>query len=530
VTPRFLQAVLRSLAAEAPPADDGELVRRFAADRSADAFAELVRRHGRLVWAVCRHLTRSDAEADDAFQATFLVLLRGAGKVRDPNRLSAWLHGVAYRVCSKARQSAKRRAAREKAAAAPERNGSAVPDSGWDRALAAVHEEAGRLPDALRVPFVLCCLEGKGQTEAAAQLGWKLGTLSGRLTRAKDAILARLDARGLTLAAVAGLGLAAPPAEVAARAAALSGLGAVIPASVLHLSQGVIGMSAKSLKMLAAAVFVAGGLGVGLGTGVVSTADAQDPKPARTDADLKRAAEELEKSRAEAEAALRWFERALNEGRLGDGREAASAKTKTWEYDFVLVSEMTMSKFVAFLEEREARGWEYNGLTRYLHEGKMADIWVFRRPPAKSVKLNFEVKPSGPTVPYQFNEVKPSGPAVPYQPNAPVLPKVPPPPADKSVEVKKLEAEVQLLRAKLDEMTAKLGAAETEAGRAEFRFDAKSPLSAAEASDLLGKLAPKKFPGEKVVFQVTGGTLLTVTGSKGACQWAAAAIKALVDK
>ena len=124
-------------------AGDGELLRRFAGGDDG-AFAELVRRHGRLVWAVCRHLTGSDADADDAFQATFLVLLQNAGKVRDAGRLSAWLHGVAYKVCAKARRprSGGRPASRPRPSS--ERNGSAVPDSAWDRALAAVHEEVGQ--------------------------------------------------------------------------------------------------------------------------------------------------------------------------------------------------------------------------------------------------------------------------------------------------------------------------------------------------------------------------------------------------
>src|SRR5439155_10489460 len=143
-----------------------------------------------------------------------LALPRSARKIRDPSRLSAWLHGVAFKVCASARRGAKRRASRERAVAARERNGSAIPDSAWDRALAAVHEEVGTLPETLRVPFVLCCLEGKGVTEAAEQLGWKLGTFSGRLTRAKDALLAKLDARGLTLGVMAGLGLGTPPAAV----------------------------------------------------------------------------------------------------------------------------------------------------------------------------------------------------------------------------------------------------------------------------------------------------------------------------
>lgn len=573
MTPRFLQAVLRSLAAAAPPAEDGELLRKFAADRSADAFAELVRRHGRLVWTVCRHLTRSDAEADDAFQATFLVLLRNAGKVRDPGRLSAWLHGVAYRVCSKARQSEKRRTHREQATATPERNGSAVPDSGWDRALAAVHEEAGKLPETLRVPFVLCCLEGRGVTEAAAQLGWKLSTLSGRLTRAKDAILARLDARGLTLAAVAGLGVAAPPAEAVARAAALIQLGHVIPGSVLQLSQGVIGMNVKSVKVLAAAVVMTCGLGVGVGTGVIATADAQAPgkQPAKADrdAELKRLQDELDRAKAEAAAARDLAVAAEREARakaalaeeqarkaaqsdyaraiqlaqqaVGDetkravaalaeaqllragNRDQAAAKTRAWEYDFVAVSPMTQAKFVAFLDEREGRGWEYNGLTRYLHEGKMADVWVFRRPPAGQKRA----QAVGGDIDILIQQALRS--SVPAE--------TPPAAADKSPEVAQLKAQVQVLQAQLADLNAKL-AATAKTGKepakvvekVEFGFEKGTfPLTAVEVAELLGKLAEKKFGKGEIELRVLGD-VLAVTGSKEVCEWATRTVKSLSEK
>ena len=228
MTSRSLQAVFRSLVDASNLVPDADLLCRFVANDET-AFAELVRRHGRLVWAACRNLTRSDAEADDAFQATFLVLIRKANTIRDAGKLSSWLHGVAYKVCAKSRQASKRRATREQATAAHEGNGHAVPDSAWDRALAAVHEEAAKLPETLRAPFVLCCLEGKSVTESAEQLGWKLGTFSGRLTRAKDAVLAKLDARGLTLGGVAAVSLAVPPAVLVAKTSALAQVGFAVP-------------------------------------------------------------------------------------------------------------------------------------------------------------------------------------------------------------------------------------------------------------------------------------------------------------
>jgi RNA polymerase sigma factor (sigma-70 family) len=135
-----------------------------------EAFAELVRRYGNLVWSACRHLTGGDAGADDAFQATFVILFRNTGKIRDVGRLSSWLHGVAHRVCAKARLTAKRRKAREQAV--DERNGAAVPNSAWDRALAAVHEELGSLAETLRVPLriVLSGREGRDGSGGSARL------------------------------------------------------------------------------------------------------------------------------------------------------------------------------------------------------------------------------------------------------------------------------------------------------------------------------------------------------------------------
>ena len=114
---RSLPAILRTLVPEESFEDDAELLRRFGEERSEIAFAALVRRHGRLVWTVCRNLTGSDTDADDAFQATFVVLLKNAKSIRDPARLSPWLHGVAFKVCTKTRQSQQLRTKREESTA-----------------------------------------------------------------------------------------------------------------------------------------------------------------------------------------------------------------------------------------------------------------------------------------------------------------------------------------------------------------------------------------------------------------------------
>jgi RNA polymerase sigma factor (sigma-70 family) len=372
---RYVIPVLRCMAEAKPAETDADLLNRFANRRDRDAFAALVQRHGRLVWAVCHHLAGPDA--DDAFQATFLVLLRNVGRIRNPNSLSAWLHGVAYRVCAKSRLAAKRRAGREQAAAVIDRTNSVVPDSAWDRALAAVHEEVVKLPETLRVPFVLCALEGRSVTEAAGRLGWKVNTLSARLGRAKDAILARLNARGLTVGSAVALACAADsaPTAVAARAADLSRGGVKIPGSIHLLTQGVVGMSAYQFKLLAAGVMLILGLGVGGGTGWMTTAGAQGPGPYMP----KLTPEERVK---QLEAQLEQAKRDVAAKREAESLAAKGAgyATAKWHYSFVPVSEMDAERFVKLLQEREARGWEYTGQTALKKDGNDAPVWVFRRP------------------------------------------------------------------------------------------------------------------------------------------------------
>lgn len=287
---------------------DAVLLRRFAADRDPQAFAELVRRYGRLVWGQCRNLLQREADADDAFQATFLALAKSAKAIRDKNKLGPWLHGVAYRVCQQLHRTAARRAKREKATAKSE-TARPVADSAWDQAFASVHDELAQLPDTLRTPFVLCVLEGKGVTEAAAQLGLKLGTFSARLSRAKQTLFERLSARGLTagLAAVGAVAVVASnvPAAVANKACDLVA-GGTVPANILSLSHGVLGMVTINAKRWTMVVMAAGGLALGMGG--VWTANAQE-KPKELPLDEKRRVlEDLKKKIAEDELKLRDHE------------------------------------------------------------------------------------------------------------------------------------------------------------------------------------------------------------------------------
>ena len=197
---------------------DAELLQAFAAGREEGAFAALIERHGRLVWGVCRNVLRHEQDAEDAFQATFLVLARKASSIRKREALAGWLHGTAYRVALRAKRDAAIRRAREHRGPTMPAEKS-LPEAVLREALALVDEEVERLPPRERAVFVLRCLEGKSLTETAGQLGWKEGTVSGTLTRARRRLRERLARRGVTLSAVlaaAALGKGVASARVPA--------------------------------------------------------------------------------------------------------------------------------------------------------------------------------------------------------------------------------------------------------------------------------------------------------------------------
>jgi RNA polymerase sigma factor (sigma-70 family) len=265
---------------------DADLLGRFTTARDEPAFAAIVRRHGPLVWGVCRGLSPSEADAEDAFQATFLALFRSAAKMRQPNALGAWLHRVAGRVCRNGLRTRSRRARYERAAAIAEA-GCPVPEAAWDRWQEAVHAEIDRLPDAFRVPFVLCVLQGVRQAEAAKRLGWKVGTVSGRVCKAKQQLADAINRRGLTgaagLAGVAGAGMLAAPlsASLVAKGTVVVrsavGPGSGVSNTVHELARGATGGVMSKVKLLAAAV-LAGALTVGaVGTHYTGVAEAQAP-------------------------------------------------------------------------------------------------------------------------------------------------------------------------------------------------------------------------------------------------------------
>lgn len=197
---------------------DGQLLARFQADREESAFTALMRRHSRLVWSVCRHVLRHEQDAEDAFQATFLVLARKADSIRKTEAVGSWLHGAAYRIAMRAKRDAAIRRKHEGRAGSvscrvedhPAANTAGSPERTMSlrEGLAVLDEEVQRLPAKHRAVFVACCLEGKTMAETARELGWKEGTVSGTLSRAKERLRSRLARRGVTLsAALAALAL-----------------------------------------------------------------------------------------------------------------------------------------------------------------------------------------------------------------------------------------------------------------------------------------------------------------------------------
>jgi len=180
---RLLRCVHRIASQVGPEPDDSMLLSRFLTDRDPAAFEALVARYGPMVLRVCQHVLRNRHDAEDAFQATFLVLAKKAAHIRPPGCLAGWLHGVACRVALGARTAARRRRREGLASdlAPPDPRPDPLAELTAREALRILEEEVQRLPEAYRLPVVLCCLQGLSQDEAARQLGWTPGSVGKRL-------------------------------------------------------------------------------------------------------------------------------------------------------------------------------------------------------------------------------------------------------------------------------------------------------------------------------------------------------------
>jgi RNA polymerase sigma-70 factor (ECF subfamily) len=281
---------------------DGDLLEGFISQRDEGAFEALVRRHGPMVLGVCRRILRNEADAEDAFQATFLVLVRKAASIRPRGMVGNWLYGVAHNTAQKAKTLNERRRAREKEAVSRPKPEPFPEDQHERQAL--LHQELRTLPDKYRAAIVLCDLEAKSIKEAARQLGCPPGTIGTRLARGRGLLARRLARQGLILSggAIAALlssseasasvlsPLVASTVQAASRIAAeqaASGLGCVQGAA---WAKGVIkAMSLTSFKMVVALLAVGGIWSLGAFTpapsrsglpGPVQTAQQKDARAA----------------------------------------------------------------------------------------------------------------------------------------------------------------------------------------------------------------------------------------------------------
>jgi RNA polymerase sigma factor (sigma-70 family) len=299
---------------DADSRSDEELLNGFVARQDHTAFEALVRRHGPMVLGVCRRLLRHPQDAEDAFQAAFLVLVKKAGSIAHKELLGNWLYGVAYRTASRARAVAGRRRARE-------RQVSDMPGEHQARAaddvLELLDQELSRLPEKYRTPVVLCDLQGEPRAEVARRLACPLGTVSSRLSRGREMLRERLSRRGVALSVPALAAVLADRATAAVPAALLAhtveagllyaaGAGAVA-APVAALTEGVLKtMFLTRLKIATAVVlFLSVAVaGTRVGAGLFLRSGAAAEKPALLNEDRPKAAVEKEPSVEDLRKAL----------------------------------------------------------------------------------------------------------------------------------------------------------------------------------------------------------------------------------
>lgn len=256
-----MRSLIRRLRAVLPhPAEgtDERLLDDFLARRADDAFAAIVRRHGPMVRGVCFRVLGNPHDADDAFQATFLVLLRKADTVRPRSRLGNWLHGVAVNVARRSRDSLARRRTQELVSDVPGRE----PNTAEQNDLRAVIDlELSLLPDAYRAAVVACDLEGHSRSEAAGRLGWSEGTVASRLARGRALLADRLTRRGVAIPAAGVLAALGPTTADAIPVVSLSLLATGTPPAVEALAtEAMRAMATSKLKAALLTACVAAGL------------------------------------------------------------------------------------------------------------------------------------------------------------------------------------------------------------------------------------------------------------------------------
>jgi RNA polymerase sigma factor (sigma-70 family) len=387
---------------------DAGLWARYVHEQDDAAFEALVRRHGPMVMGVCRRILRNTQDAEDAFQATFLVLVRKAASLRSPSTIANWLHGVARRTALEARSLAARRRARE-ATVLPR---TALPPDPCAELLPVLDQELGRLDEKFRVAVILCDLEGKTRKQVAQQLGWPEGTVASRLARGRSVLAKRLACRGFggALAAVA-LADAAVPASVqgglvvSTATAACLAVASDVPgnslfsANVIALTEGVLkSMILTKLKNAVAVMLVLGIAALGTGGLIFRTVAAEQAEvmpgfqkqvQAKPDdlhdrvVELKRQLQQMQKKIAKLEEET--------QPRLQEGKSGNASLAKLFKYKVPFETGVTESKEGGRIEIREVWGTrpliEVGG--QYLVRGK------YVLPPGEHAKLYFYATATG---------------------------------------------------------------------------------------------------------------------------------------
>jgi RNA polymerase sigma factor (sigma-70 family) len=287
---------------------DGQLLESFVRDKDEFAFEALVRRHGPMVLGVCRRLLRNHHDAEDAFQATFIVLVRKASSIIPREMIANWLYGTAYRTALKARSIATRRRMRERQVSEMPEPQAVGTDHRWHDLQPLLDQELSRLPDKYRVPLVLCDLEGKTGKEVARQLGWPDGTVASRLSRGRAMLAKRLTRHGVALSGCSLAMLVSQNSACASvstslvfstvKAASLLAAGraltsGLVSAKVAALTEGVLKAMLLNKLKIPIALLAIGVVGTGLGGVSFRAAATDDPV---TQSDRRVAQEEVNRS------------------------------------------------------------------------------------------------------------------------------------------------------------------------------------------------------------------------------------------
>jgi RNA polymerase sigma factor (sigma-70 family) len=342
---RWLRHVRELLEPSAPEQSDAALLARFARSRDEAAFAALVDRHGGMVLGVCQRVLGSRTVAEDCAQATFILLAQKAAGLRRPEGLAGWLYGTAYRLACRQRRGDLRRCRREASVArvAKPPGGDPLDELTARELVTVIDEELQRLPQEYRLPLILCALEGLSQEEAAARLGWSVGSVRGRLERGRARLKARLEGRGLSLSIVLGaatLSTVRMPGETASvlvRAAveyAAGNSGSLSPAVLAFVKEELRLMSSWKLKAVLVFLAMTGAFGAGAGWLMNSSQRGNPLGEARTEA-----------AAAEKPAQQKEQQRDARAERIAKVKDGVRKLERNWEEeDEVLLAKIVKMK------------------------------------------------------------------------------------------------------------------------------------------------------------------------------------------